>query len=162
MSNLYELSARYQQLLDQDELSESESQEFGLLHDSIEDECISRAKYICNMQSELDAVIKARKSMQEREKALSNRIERSENLLKQRMMDCQLYKITKSPLFEIKIGRNNPSVSICDDSIIPDHYWRIKEVIEKTVDKDAVKKAIRNGLNVPGCVLVTNTRIEIK
>ena len=162
MRNLYELSARYQQLLDQDELSEHEAKEFGDLHDSIEDECISHAKYIKNLEAELAGVSQARKEMQDREQSLSKRIERSKHLLADRMQSCNLAKITKSPLFQIKIVRNNPSVNVFDQDIIPSAYWRTKETVTQTIDKVAIKESLAKGQVIPGCELKTNHRIEIK
>ncbi len=78
------------------------------------------------------------------------------------MSECQLRKVSKSPLFEIKIYQNRPSLDILDDSIIPDHYWRKTEKVEVSIDKELVKKDIANGVRVPGCALVTKPRVDIK
>lgn len=160
--NLYELSARFEQLMDQDEYSEVDSIELEKLHENIEDACISRAKYIRNKEAELAAVVEARKQMQEREKALTKKIENNELHLANIMTACNLPRITKCPEFPIRITKNRTSVDAYSESEIPELYWRVQEKVIRSVDKDFIRKALEEGREIPGCRLVTKTRVEYK
>lgn len=160
--NLYELSSRFQHLLELDDLDQAACEELQSLHETIEDEFISYGKYIRNRQAELDAVTAARKEMQEREKSLTAKIERNEQRLAERMKACSIERVTKSPLFPLRVKQNPVSVDDFDKTAIPENYWRTKVTETKAVDKDAVKKAIEAGNDVPGCRLVSKLRIEFK
>ena len=162
MSNLYELATRYQQLFDQDELTYDECVELESLHGNIEDECISYGKYIRNKQSELEAVTLARKEMQEREKSLTATIDRNKERLANRMNDCQLKKITKSPLFPLRVQNNPVKVDDYARDLIPENFWSEKVTVVKSVNKDLVKKTIESGMEVPGARLISTLRVEFK
>lgn len=160
--SLYELSSRFQQLLDLDELTAEDCQELEALHADIEDACIARATYIRNKQAELAAVTAARKEMQEREAALQAKIDRQEQWLAERMRSCGIERITKSPLFPIRVRQNPVSVEDYDKAAIPDAYWRTKVTETKSIDKTAIKAAIESGNEVPGAKLVSKLRVEFK
>ena len=162
MSNLYQLSSRYQQLLDKNEYTPEELAELDALHESVEDGCISHAKYIRNLEAEKASVEEARKEMQMREKALAERITAQKSRLLDRMKSCNLDKITKSPLFPIIIKKNAPSVEILDAGASPSDFLREKVITSFEPDKLSIKAAIQDGETVPGCRLVTNLRIDFK
>lgn len=160
--NLYELSTRYQQLFDQDELTYEECVELESLHGNIEDECISYGKYIRNKTAELESVTEARKEMQAREKALEATIERNKVRLANRMNDCNIKKITKSPLFPLRVQNNPVKVDAHELGLIPENFWVTKVTETKSVNKDEVKRAIERGEEVPGARLISTLRIEFK
>lgn len=56
--------------------------------------------------------------------------------------------------------RDSEAVSVTDESLLPSDYWR--EKVERSVDKVAVKNAIKGGQVIPGAELVTNTSLQIK
>jgi hypothetical protein len=159
--NLYELSNRFQQLLDQDELSEEDCKELDQIFADGEEQCISYAKYIRNKQAELAAVEAARKEMQEREKKLTAKIERQENWLLMRMKELKFSKIM-TPQFPIIIRTNPVSVCLLDGAVIPEKFWVTKVTETKTLDKAAVKAAIQAGETVPGADLAQKLRIDFK
>lgn len=159
--NLYELSNRFQQLLDQDELTEEDCKELDSIYADAEEQCVSRAKYLRNKQAELDAVVNARKEMQDREKTLAAKIERQESWLLARMVELKFNKIT-TPLFPISIRTNPVSVNDYDKAAIPEKFWTTKVTETKSIDKAAIKAAIQSGEEVPGADLVQKLRIEFK
>lgn len=159
--NLYQLSARMQQLFDQDELSELECLEFDTLCADAEQACVYRAKFIRNLQAEAAAVEAARKQMQEREKALTAKIEREENRLIARMWELKFSKLT-TPDFVTSIKTNPPSVNDFDKALIPEKFWVTKVTETKSIDKTAIKAAIQSGEEVPGANLAQKLRLEFK
>jgi len=164
MANLYVLTARYQQLLNQLELSADECAEIEAMHDNLEDACISRGKHILNLEAEAKMVLDAITMMQFRatvlkETALSNRQKLAEIMIENNMM-----LITKSPLFPLKAKINPISVDDYDHGQIPRKFWRIKEktTVTESVDKIAIKLAIESGEDVPGALLTRSIKVDFK
>lgn len=161
--NLYNLSARYQQLLDQDEYTEEECQELQDIHGNLEDECISRGKYIRNLEAERKAVFDEIQNMLERLGEVDKKAEKQRNKLAKIMLDNKLPSITKSPLFVLTAKENPVSVDDYDKTAIPKEFWYLTEPkpVEK-LDKTAVKKAIESGVEVPGARLVRKLKVDFK
>lgn len=161
--NLYELSTRYQQLLDQDDYTEDELKELESLHSSIEDECIERSKYIKNMQALRSSIELSIIDMNNRIDTLSHKITKQESKLCEKMILCNITKINKSPLFQIKIKHNPSKVDIYDKSMLPSQYTELfsPPLVEK-ISKTSIKEAIDKGIDVPGARLVSSVRVEIK
>ena len=57
-------------------------------------------------------------------------------------------------------NRISKSVEVTDSNLLPKEY--IKEKIELTPDKNAIKKAIESGSDIPGALLVTKSNLQIK
>ena len=66
----------------------------------------------------------------------------------------------KSPLFTIKLGKNPAKVVINEASLIPEQY--IRHSLTVTTDKNAIKDALKEGKEVPGCGLVNDIVLKIK
>lgn len=64
------------------------------------------------------------------------------------------------PHHTLKVRTNPPSVQVTDEALIPEAYWRVKEV--KSVDKVTLKEDLKSGAIVDGCALVQTQRLEIK
>ena len=161
--NLYNLSSRYEQLLDQEEYTNEELKELYSLHESVEDECIDRGKYIGNLEAELVAVSDAIMKMSERHQLLKKRIDRHRFNLADKMLKCNITKITKSPLFPIKLKKNPAKLIEYNSNFIPEKYYcEIQPPVVKKLDKVAIKQDIESGIEVPGCGLESSYRIEFK
>lgn len=161
--NLYEISARYQQLLDQDEYTAEELQELEALHGSLEEQCISRGKYIRNLEAERTAVFNAIREMTDRLADLADREEKQKEKLARIMLENNMPHITSSPLFPLRAKQNPVSVSVIDQTFIPENYWT--ETIPKPIkriDKVAIKAAIESGIEVPGVMLTRTLKLEFK
>lgn len=159
--NLYEISARFQQLLDQDELTAEECRELDQLFTDGEEQCISYARYIRNKQAELAAVEAARKEMQDREKYLAAKIERQQEFLISRMRELNISKLS-TPEFPITIRNNPVSVNDYAKDAIPERFWIVKMTELRSIDKAALKAALKLGEEVPGAELVQKQRIDFK
>jgi hypothetical protein len=57
--------------------------------------------------------------------------------------------------------RKSESVQIVDENLIPADFWAVK-IPEATVDKTAIKEAIKGGLEVPGAEIKVSQNIQIK
>jgi len=159
--NLYDISCRYQQLLDQDELNAEECAELETLHGSVQDGIINRAKYIKNLEAEAAAITAAMKEMKARVDSLEAKTEKQRAKLAVYMYAVDMEKV-KSPLFDVTVSKNRPSVQVVDEDAIPDYCWRVQEKVVRSLDKIHIKEVIESGTEVPGCVLIQNTKLEIK
>lgn len=83
--------------------------------------------------------------------------------LKQNMERAGIEKI-ECPLFSISIKKNPPSVDVIDSLSLPSQFWRTPEPKPPVAapDKTAIKKALQDGIDVPGAKLNYSTRIDIK
>jgi hypothetical protein len=83
--------------------------------------------------------------------------------LKQNMERAGIEKI-ECPLFSISIKKNPPSVDVIDSLSLPAEFWRTPEPKPpvSAPDKTAIKKALQDGIDVPGAKLNYSTRIDIK
>lgn len=160
--NLYEMSARYQQLLDQDEYTEAEMLELETLFSDIEDECIERSKYIRNLEAQQQAIEDAASEMLERARKLHEKEVRQRDALIERMKSCGIKNIDKSPLFTINVRENPVKVDDFDKALIPEDYWRTKVTETKSIDKDLIKRCIQQGREVPGARLIRTMTVNFK
>ena len=159
--NLYDISCRYQQLLDQDELNAEECAELETLHGNVQDGIINRAKYIKNLEAEAVAIVAAMKEMKARVDSLETKIEKQRAKLAVYMYAVDMEKV-KSPLFDVTVSKNRPSVQVVDEEAVPEYCWRVQEKVVRSLDKIHIKEVIESGTEVPGCILVQNTKLEIK
>lgn len=69
------------------------------------------------------------------------------------------YKLDKFRTVKCNISfRNTAAVNITDEDDIPDDYFTIK----RTVSKEAIGKAIKSGITVPGAELKEGRSIQVK
>lgn len=159
--NLFELSARFQQLLDKDEYTPEEMAELESLHASIEDACVERAKYIKNLEAMKEAVKKEIGLMQERYKDLNNKTENQREKLINIMQSNKLNKIDH-PVMRIIIPKPRASVEILDESLIANGYCRTETKTIKYINKDAIKLTLETGGDVEGARLNYNLNVNFK
>lgn len=67
----------------------------------------------------------------------------------------------KSPLFGIKLGMTPPRVEVLNKDAIPETYLRL--IPAKTEpDKVAIKAAMQEGVNVPGCEIKQDLKLHVR
>ncbi|MBQ0099830.1 MAG: siphovirus Gp157 family protein [Firmicutes bacterium] len=99
--------------------------------------------------------IKRIKEIQDKKKKL---VERLENTLKTFMENNDIPKFNS---IEVNIGfRKSQVLEIEDNAELPNEYMRIKEVREP--DKEAIKDAIKHGVEFKGIYLIDKQNIQIK
>jgi hypothetical protein len=113
------------------------------------------------LEAEADAIEAAAKEMMQRAKAKRNRADNIREYLKTCMEVAGVTKID-CPHFAITIKRNPPAVDIFEPSLIPAEFLRQPPPPPPSIDKAAIKEAIKAGREVPGALLDAGTRLEIK
>lgn len=56
--------------------------------------------------------------------------------------------------------QNSPVVAVDAESSIPSEWWR--EKVERSVDKEGIKKALKSGVTIPGVHLEDNPSIRMR
>lgn len=85
--------------------------------------------------------------------------------LKQRLLDAMVYagvQKVEHPQFTISVQKNPPSVDVFDERQIPADYMTEPKPPEPKPNKTLIKKAIQDGFEVPGAVLVQGVSLRIR
>jgi hypothetical protein len=113
------------------------------------------------LEAEADAIEAAAKEMLARAKSKRNRADAIREYLKTCLEVAGVSKI-ECPHFAITIQKNPPSVDVFEPSLVPAEFMRQAAPPPPTIDKTAIKEAIKAGREVPGAMLQQATRLVIK
>lgn len=157
--NLYEINESLKQLLENEEVFEREVfesalQELNLLK---EDKIENVVKYIRNIEGDIAALKEEINRFAERKRTLENKQSSLKNYLKN-FMEMENKKLFKVGNFEIRTRKTAASVNILDEALIEDSFKKVTF----TVDKTAIKEAIKEGIEVKGAELKTGSTVIIK
>ena len=163
---LYTVADRY--LQDLEKLSDLDLPE-EVVRDTIEglqgdmqEKCTNVAAFIRNTESLADQIKQAEQAMAARRKALESRADRIRQYLLENMQRTGITKID-SPWFKIALANNPPSVVVDDEDTLKfAHPEFVKVVTTESLDKSAIKEAIKVGQIVEGAHLVQSERVTIK
>ena len=160
MSTLYELTEKYKKAeaeimaCDMDEQTMLDTLES--LTAPIEEKALNVAKFIRNMDADIDAIDNAIKQMQARSKSAKTKRDAVLKYLKDNMEAAGIDRLS-CPYFELAIVKNPASVVITGD--VPDEFKTVKEVV--SVNKTKIKAALKDG-ELPFAELSNTTRLRIK
>lgn len=154
---LYELTEMYLSLKDMD----IEEGNLNSALENIDDEIETKAENIAKVLRDFDGDIEALKSEEERlakkRKAIENRQKQLKEYLQNAMLVLDKRKF-KTDLFSFNIQKNAPSLKILDESKIPEDYYKI----EKKLNKNDLKEAVKNGLFEDAAELVQTESLRIR
>jgi hypothetical protein len=158
MRQLYEVSQDMLEVmsLDIDELTRMDTLaalegEFGVKAEKI-------VHLIRNNQADIEAHKNEEKRIAERRKQLEKQTETLEAYLYGEMKVSGLKEL-KSPLFKLTIQKNPPKAEVLDESLIPSNFMIPQD---PKLDKKLLLKALKDGEEIPGAVIVQETRLQIK
>ena len=162
---LYQIADKYQYLLERlfneetGEINLEVAHQMDALEDTLQEKAINKVRYMKGLEAEHNAIKAERQAMQQREKALANRIEYFKSDLLAAMEKSEISEIS-CPQFQIRLKKNPHSVDQdhMDKELIPEKYHKIK--IE--FDIAGIKEDIKSGVEVPGARLIQTNRLEIK
>ena len=160
MSSLYHLTAELQQLLALESYSDDELQKLDSVYEDFQDKCVAVATVIKELEARQKAIDEAVKEMDFRSYSLSDRISSLKIYLKESMLKANLDKIDKSPYFDIKVKTNPEKLVIGQDAVVGEEWF--VEKVDRSLDKNLMKDALKRGIEISGCSLVKEKRVEIK
>ncbi len=129
---------------------------------ALEAKATNVAAFVRNLESLADQIKQAEAAMAARRKAIEGRADAVRAYLLSNMLRTGITKI-ESPYFKIAIAKNPPSVVVDDEDTLKfAHPEFVKVVTTESIDKAAVKEAIKAGQIVEGAHLVQADRVTIK
>lgn len=163
--SLYQIAAEHRHMVEALMATDNDSQTIA---DTIEAESYplevkaqNVAYAIRNLESLAAQIKDAEKQMADRRKSIENRAQHIRDYLQTCMEVAGVSKI-ECPHFALKIKKNPPSVDVFEPGLIPAEFMRQPEPPLPVPDKIAIKEAIKAGRDVPGAMLVQDTKLEIK
>ena len=139
------------------ELTEEEGNDLAL---ALKNKSTSIIGYVRNSELMSEAIKNEIDRLTAMKKAVDNRIDKFKEYVKENMQHLEVEKI-ETELGTLSIGKNPASVEIYDETLIADEYK--KEKVTVSIDKTAIKNAIKNGKNVQGAILIEDkTSLRIK
>ena len=160
MSTLYDLTNQYQQLLELE--SEIDEQTFidtlQSIDEAIEDKAENLAKVIKEIESTVSVITNEISRLQSKKQALNNRVSNLKTYLQGEMEKVNKTKV-KGELFTVNIQNNPPSLRVDRTDNIPKDFF-IEQ--EPTLDKKALKEAVKNGEVIEGVELKQTRSLRIR
>jgi len=165
MTALYELAHAYkdtaEKLADLDLPPEVIEDTLESMSGDLEVKATNTAMLVKNLEASAAAIKEAEAQMAARRKALENRAARIRDYLLANMMVAGFQKI-ECPYFKLTVRDNPPAVEVYEPGMVPAEFMRQPEPPPPSLDKAAVKEAIKAGREVPGCKLTVAKRLDIK
>ena len=161
---LYELQAMFneaaaiaeQQAIDNDGVIDDDWADFlDDLEMARDEKAINVGRYIKNLSAEAAAIKAEKEKLASRQKVAENKVSHLKAYLLTFLADGE--KIADETV-AIATRNNAPSVFLVDDFECPEEYQRIK--VEP--DKTAIKGALKDGLEIPGALLIKTRSVTIK
>lgn len=157
---LYELADKYKELSEREDLDpEVLHDTLDAINDAIEDKADNIAAWIDNLISASERKKKKAKAWDASAKADLNKANNLKQYLIQELNHAGKKK-TETDRFLLSTRKNNPSTVIDDATLIPDTFKTTK--VTESIDKTAIKDAIKLGKDVPGAHLQASQSITIK
>lgn len=162
MANLYEITERYNNLL---ELLDNEETTQDILNSALNDvqdefneKALNIVKFIKNLESDVNGLDAEEKRLKAKKMAYKNKIDGLKKYLENGLIVSGFKKLDLG-VFNISIAKNPPSLNILDEKLIPKEY-----LIEQApkIDNTSIKNAIKEGKDVAGCELVQKESLRIK
>lgn len=156
--NLYELSISFQEVQNMDLDPEVMKDTLDSIDGTFENKAENMAKLIRNLESDRLAYKEEEDRLKTKRQAVENKLE----WLKTYLKDCM--KLTgktkfKSGVFKFSIQKNPVSVNITNKKIIPEDYL-IPQPLK--VNNTTLKKALKDGIEVPGAELKLTEGLRIR
>lgn len=160
---LYAASAELRDLLEQVDPETGELPE-GLEHarNVVAAKSQAVAAFILENEAQADMVEQHAKALMQRVKTARRRSEWLRDYLRQHMSAAGILAIkSECGTFACKLEKErDEAIEVYDDKQVPRDYLR--ETVKVEPDKTLIKKAIKDGFEVPGAKLVRKDRLSIK
>ena len=156
--NLYELSLAFQDVQNMDLDPEVMKDTLDSIGGTFENKAENMAKLIRNLESDRLAYKEEENRLKTKRQAVENKLE----WLKTYLKDCM--KLTgktkfKSGVFKFSIQKNPVSVNITNKKILPKDYLIPQP---PKVNNTTLKKALKDGIEVPGAELKQTEGLRIR
>jgi hypothetical protein len=161
MAKLYELSEQYRKFnelvdngLSNDELTEDDLQMYidtlDSIKDAIDGKCENIAKFLRNIEGDIDAYKSEEKRLAKKRKYLENKYDGLKGYMEQMLINANIKQV-KAGNFNIRFQKSPSSVEVVDEASIPNEY---KEPQPAKIVKKAILDDLKKGKVISGVLLV--------
>lgn len=161
MTNLYEISERYkniQDLIGNEEITEEILKNAAEnVEDELQEKLLNIAKLCKNIKGNKAMIKEERDKLKNKETILDNQLKSLENYTRLCLNNARLNKMDLG-VFKISL-RKSESTEITDLSLIPKEFLKYKD---PEPNKTEIKKAIKEGREIKGAVIIENESLVIK
>lgn len=165
MAKLYELAEQFrvcneyvENALDSDDVTEDDLQMYVDMLEGIQCNVEDKVENICKFLKNIEGDIKAYKAEEERfakkRKYLTNKFDGLKEYTKQTLEFAKLDKL-KAGLFNVRLQKNNPSVAIVNELIIPESY---RTPQPDRINNAEILAALKQGIAIEGATLIDDKR----
>ena len=155
MANLYDIQRGITDCVDEETGEVIDFEKLSALTMELSEKIENIALWIKNLEADAEAFKKEEEAFEERKKAAANKADSLRRYLDAALNGQNFATDRVSVPF-----RCSKAVQIAENTELPAEY--IKTKVEKTPDKKKIGDALKNGIAVPGCALVTNRNMQIK
>lgn len=161
MNNIFQIGNEYQNIIalieqNNGDLSEDLHEAYINTREELNNKAKAYIYVIRNKENHIANIDAEIERLRDMKKQTEKEIDRIKNYLS---MAVDHFGNFETGLHKIS-NRLSKSVEVTDLNELPKEY--IKEKIELTPDKNAIKKAIESGVDIPGALLVTKSNLQIK
>lgn len=160
---LYELVAEFEAIHRELELAENDDEvdeviaRLGEAEGKFTDKAEAIAVIIQSLRASERILKEEVERLNDRKYWLETKTEKLKTYLKDAMERIGIPKV-ETPRFTISIRNNPQALYVANESTIPIGFFKTERVLMKS----AVKAALENGQDIPGCCLVRKTRVDIR
>ena len=133
-------------------------QQLSISRNELETKAVDYGYVIKAFDDEIDIIEREIERLEERKAYVKKNKERMKTIVSSAMEEFGINKI-KSETLQLSF-RKSESVDIFDESLIDDKFKKVKTEI--SLDKTAIKNAIKNGEDVQGAKIVEKNNLQIK
>lgn len=155
MANLYDIQRGITDCVDEETGEVIDFEKLSALTMELSEKIENIALWIKNLEADAEAFKREEEAFEERKKAAANKAESLRRYLDTALNGQKFATERVSVSF-----RCSKAVQIAENTELPAEY--IKTKVEKLPDKKKIGDALKNGIAVPGCALVTNRNMQIK
>ena len=155
MANLYDIQRGITDCVDEETGEVIDFEKLSALTMELSEKIENIALWIKNLEADAEAFKREEEAFEERKKAAANKAESLRRYLDTALNGQKFATERVSVSF-----RSSKAVQIAENTELPAEY--IKTKVEKMPDKKKIGDALKNGISVPGCALVTNRNMQIK
>ena len=160
---IYQIEQSYNQLAEElldngGELTPELSEKLAITEEQLQNKSVAYSFVIKQMDADIDTIDAEIKRLQNAKKQR----EKASEYLKERIKHAmQLFSVNeiKTPLVKINF-RKSETVEVDDVNKLPAPYKVVK--VTEQADKAAIKAALKDGVELPGCSIVEHRNLQIK
>jgi len=160
---IYQIEENYNQLAEElidngGELTPELEEQLAITEEQLQNKSVAYSFVIKQMDADIETIDAEIKRLQ----AAKKQREKASEYLKERIKHAmELFGTDeiKTPLVKINF-RKSETVEVEDVNKLPAPYKVVK--VTEQADKAAIKAAIKDGINVPGCSIIQHRNLQIK